>query len=56
MKLSSMYMDGYIQMITLKVNALKEEIRVALSAGDFIPTASPEDYEVSITGKGKCLN
>ncbi|EPG1800826.1 PD-(D/E)XK nuclease family protein [Citrobacter freundii] len=38
-----------------EVNALKEEIRVALSAGDFIPTASPEDYEVSITGKGKVL-
>ncbi len=38
-----------------EINALKEEIRVALSAGDFIPTASSEDYEVSITGKGKVL-
>ncbi|WP_252454938.1 hypothetical protein [Enterobacter roggenkampii] len=48
-------MISYQELVRTFLSALKEEIRVALSAGDFIPTASPEDYEVSITGKGKVL-
>ena len=46
---------NYREVVMSQLEALKEEIRVALSAGVFIPTASPEDYEVSIAGKGKVL-
>lgn len=50
------YVDGWIHLDdSFKIAMLKEEIRAALSAGNFIPTASPEDYEVSISGKGKVL-
>ncbi|ELN2578341.1 PD-(D/E)XK nuclease family protein [Enterobacter kobei] len=50
------YVSGWIHSDDYSgINALKEEIRVALSAGNFIPTANPEDYEVSIKLKGQLL-
>lgn len=50
------YVNGWIHSDDYSgIDALKEEIRLALDSNDFIPTASLEDYQVSITGKGKLL-
>ncbi|MBC1188232.1 MULTISPECIES: PD-(D/E)XK nuclease family protein [Kluyvera] len=50
------YVNGWIHSDNYPdINALKEEVRLALSNGSFIPTASPEDYDVSITSKGQLL-
>lgn len=50
------YVNGWIHAENYPdINALKEEVRLALSNGSFIPTASSEDYDISITSKGQLL-